>query len=376
MKKKVYLLLFLILSLFIFSGEVEAAKELTCIYNDGLQESGKMLVQNSDGELFVYIGGDGELKIDNPKWYNPLTTDGNQVEYIWNTNSYNEDSGLSSCPSWSRYDEKWNSENYTYTFYFYDKKGWRTLDYRLVSSYDYLPSLNTYITFYSEKNEIYKEEIDNTTDWIAKCIYGTDTDDEKKLSLYFNENKLIIYNEDSLIYSSKAKFTLNELLNIYNEYQYCPIELYEAFSVVSTGQYENFFASYYLKKGDIGLLESGPTLTLIDYEHFRNFELDNDDNFTIENCDDLLGPDLVNKLNEIMNLVKMVIPILLIGFGIIDFTKAVFAANEETMAKSKKTFFRRIIAAILVFILPIFVNLLLSLANNVWNYINPNTCIK
>ena len=73
-----------------------------------------------------------------------------------------------------------------------------------------------------------------------------------------------------------------------------------------------------------------------------------------------------------MNWIKIIIPILLIAYGTLDFTKAIFSGKEDDM----KTFINRIIAAVLVFIAPIFVNLLLTLANEVWSFISPNTCIE
>ena len=46
------------------------------------------------------------------------------------------------------------------------------------------------------------------------------------------------------------------------------------------------------------------------------------------------------------------------------------------MKKKRETFIKRIIAAVLVFLAPILVNLLLDVANDVWNWINPDTCLK
>ena len=46
------------------------------------------------------------------------------------------------------------------------------------------------------------------------------------------------------------------------------------------------------------------------------------------------------------------------------------------MKKDRDRFIKRIIAAIIVFIVPIFVNLVLNIANTVWGSINKETCIK
>lgn len=94
----------------------------------------------------------------------------------------------------------------------------------------------------------------------------------------------------------------------------------------------------------------------------------------IVDCEGLLGEDLINKINSYLNIIGIAIPIILIGFGIIDFTKAVFAGNEEQMKKAQKDFIKRLEIAILIFFVPTIVNLILSLANKVWNFIEPNSC--
>ena len=90
----------------------------------------------------------------------------------------------------------------------------------------------------------------------------------------------------------------------------------------------------------------------------------------------LLGEDVVNFINQIMKWIRIFVPILLIGLGILDFTKATFSKSEDDMKKSREKFIKRIVAAVLVFLAPIFINLILELANSVWSWISPETCIK
>ena len=61
---------------------------------------------------------------------------------------------------------------------------------------------------------------------------------------------------------------------------------------------------------------------------------------------------------------------------IFDFSQAVFSSSEDNIKKIREKFFKRIIAAVLVFLSPLFVKLILNLSNEVWDWINPNTCIK
>lgn len=54
-------------------------------------------------------------------------------------------------------------------------------------------------------------------------------------------------------------------------------------------------------------------------------------------------------VHTIIIIIKIVVPIILIIFGMIDFLKAVTAAKEDEIKKGQQTFIKRVIAAILVF---------------------------
>lgn len=110
------------------------------------------------------------------------------------------------------------------------------------------------------------------------------------------------------------------------------------------------------------------------YNEYEQLVKDRDLNiYPVVDCETLLGEELINKINSYLNIIKIAVPIIVIGFGIADFTKAVFS-DEENMKKAQKQFIKRLIIAILIFLTPTFVNLLLSLANKVWTIISPNSC--
>ena len=71
-----------------------------------------------------------------------------------------------------------------------------------------------------------------------------------------------------------------------------------------------------------------------------------------------------NIFKDIWNIIRIVIPILLIVLGTADFAKASFSADEDTMKKTQTKFIRRIIAAVILFVLPFIVQVILSLAYN------------
>ncbi len=70
---------------------------------------------------------------------------------------------------------------------------------------------------------------------------------------------------------------------------------------------------------------------------------------------------LINLVATIIRLIKIVVPILLIIWGMIDFAKSVVSKKEEDIKKYQKAFISRLISAILVFLVVIIVQLIVNL---------------
>lgn len=64
--------------------------------------------------------------------------------------------------------------------------------------------------------------------------------------------------------------------------------------------------------------------------------------------------------------VRIIVPILIILLGMLDFGKAVLAGNEDNMKKAQSTFIKRLIAGVIVFFVPLLVDLVMDLADIVW----------
>ena len=54
-------------------------------------------------------------------------------------------------------------------------------------------------------------------------------------------------------------------------------------------------------------------------------------------------------ISTIVTLIQIVVPILLIVFGMLDLAKAVIASKEDEIKKAQMTFVKRLIAAVIVF---------------------------
>ncbi len=94
--------------------------------------------------------------------------------------------------------------------------------------------------------------------------------------------------------------------------------------------------------------------------------------FNAVNCDALM-PIIRLIRDGVIPLIQIGIPIILIVLGMLDLGKAVMASKEDEMRKAQKTFIKRIIIGVAFFFIPALVNIIMWLANIVWNGMYP-TC--
>lgn len=68
-------------------------------------------------------------------------------------------------------------------------------------------------------------------------------------------------------------------------------------------------------------------------------------------------------LGKVLGIFKIVIPILVIIFGMIDFGKAVIASKDDEIKKAAKSLMMRAIAGIVIFFIPQLVGFIFTLAD-------------
>lgn len=79
-------------------------------------------------------------------------------------------------------------------------------------------------------------------------------------------------------------------------------------------------------------------------------------------CDGILGSGKFKEyLVDFLNIIRIVGVAMVIIFSTIDFGKAIIAQDNEALKKSSQTAFKRLTIAIVIFFLPIVLNILLSL---------------
>ena len=88
-------------------------------------------------------------------------------------------------------------------------------------------------------------------------------------------------------------------------------------------------------------------------------------------CEGILVPNvLFNVVSTIITGIKIVVPILLIIWGMLDFAKSVVAKKEEDIKKYQKAFVSRLISALVVFLIVFVVQLAVNLVSSVEDTVN------
>ncbi len=90
-------------------------------------------------------------------------------------------------------------------------------------------------------------------------------------------------------------------------------------------------------------------------------------------CEGIMVPNaLFNLVSTIIKGIKIVVPILLIIWGMLDFAKSVVEKKEEDIKKYQKAFVSRLISALIVFLIIFVVQLAVNLVSGVEDSTNPD----
>ena len=119
--------------------------------------------------------------------------------------------------------------------------------------------------------------------------------------------------------------------------------------------------------------------TLRDTEPNPGSNLISNNVINILDCKSLLGGDNVDNslfelLHTIVLAVKIIVPIMLLALGSLDFAQAVFASNEDGVKKAQSKFIKRLVIAVVIFLIPSFLGVILRIANSIWGNIDPTFC--
>lgn len=73
-------------------------------------------------------------------------------------------------------------------------------------------------------------------------------------------------------------------------------------------------------------------------------------------------------VNDILKYPKIIVPILVILLGMLDFGKAVIASKEDEMRKAQATFIKRVLIGIVIFFVPMILDIIMHFTDLVLGY--------
>lgn len=90
-------------------------------------------------------------------------------------------------------------------------------------------------------------------------------------------------------------------------------------------------------------------------------------------CDGIFGDpnqadSLANLIRDILNIFRIVAPILVIVLGSLDLFMAMASSSEDKMKKAQNNFIKRIIMGVCLFFVPAIINLILDIASQAMGY--------
>lgn len=84
----------------------------------------------------------------------------------------------------------------------------------------------------------------------------------------------------------------------------------------------------------------------------------------------------VRIIGYLLLLLKLFVPIIIIGFGIFDMYKSIVASGSDSFSKQLKSLMNRIIIGIFIFFVPTLINLILNqLDNYTWKIKSCQRCL-
>jgi len=98
-----------------------------------------------------------------------------------------------------------------------------------------------------------------------------------------------------------------------------------------------------------------------------------------QNCNGIFGDptdteSLAYIIQKILDYIKIIGPILVVVLSSIDFVKVIWSSDDESMKKAQQKLVKRLVAAVLLFLLPVLIDLMFNLIND--SIVDPTCGIK
>lgn len=188
---------------------------------------------------------------------------------------------------------------------------------------------------------------------------------DRKGMLFYQDNgyKKIVLGFDGTKRFSNSNSTETYLMNI-NDNGSCPSEIY---------YYKNKTTDHGITTSHYFSTEQKENITFVFSLYEKNFTKP-DFGIGDVSCE-IFSKELRDIINNVMNYIRIGVPLLLIVLIAVDFGKASFANDEKIIVKSKKNAITRIIIAVIVFFVPTILNLIFNIANDIWSNAHYEICV-
>ena len=333
MKKRYHYFIFMFICIFCCIIRVDAEETKTCYYNDGKGNEGQFsYVKTNDGYEFgnQYAIYDG---LRSTNW------------------SYRKDENTQDVLAWSGYTIKeYFSKGQCAPYLIYFKaNGLFTSD----DSTEIFPG-DPYILQYDYTNYYSKKDWDNNDTLNLIPLVDTKENELNKFSTLLGQN----INEIKELLNgdckngNKSTQCINKFVTIRSSADSIKDKynrLLELEKISSSDKEYSLYNNDYLK-----LLEQAKNL-------YSDKDDNKDNNVDLSGC--IIDKGTQSIIDWIMNLVRIGGVILLVVLGMLDFVKAAASGEQEEMKKSKSKFVKRLIACVVLFFVPIIVDILVGLVN-------------
>lgn len=114
--------------------------------------------------------------------------------------------------------------------------------------------------------------------------------------------------------------------------------------------------------------------TVMTFDYMPCDVLSNYDENTFSDCDSLIPLVLQDLIDDLMSLIKIIVPILLIVLVSYDLVAGMFLSDNKDSKKIRDRIIKRVIIAVIIFFVPTLINLVFDLVNEVWDNANLELC--
>ena len=93
-------------------------------------------------------------------------------------------------------------------------------------------------------------------------------------------------------------------------------------------------------------------------------------------CTYIFGEDgeIIKLIKTLLNLVKIIVPVLVIVLGSLDFVSAIFSQDDGNMKKAQTKFIKRLIIAVAIFVAPSILKFILDIGHGIWPVVDASLC--